>query len=413
MPTILRLLLGLSIAVIPLAASAQVSIGGLPVGVPGTGPLLEPVLGDRAGVADNLTRSVTQLAQDRLRRIDRLVRQNRDVITRDARGEPARPGELVLMDADSAAIAAGEAAGYRVIDREMIDGLDLEIVRIALPAGTSLAEAEEELAGLMPQASISADNLYFQQGGAGLLAAQATAPPRASGARVVPIGMIDGAPGPAVPVAAIRGFADGAGVASNHGSAIASLLSANGATRILAADVYGTDRAGGNALALARALGWLAGQGALVVTVSLVGPDNAVLERAVAAARQLGVVVVAAVGNDGPAAPAAFPASYDGVIAVTAVDRRERALIEAGRAAHLDYAAPGADIYALDRRGRSVEVRGTSYATPLVAVRIARALQQGRGWRSELDSEAVDLGERGADPLYGRGLVCRGCSAER
>ena len=72
--------------------------------------------------------------------------------------------------------------------------------------------------------------------------------------------MIDGAPGKAVPVAAQRGFAKGAPYSSDHGSAVASLLAGAGVRRVLAADVYGTDPAGGNALAIARALDWLAGK---------------------------------------------------------------------------------------------------------------------------------------------------------
>ena len=57
-------------------------------------------------------------------------------------------------------------------------------------------------------------------------------------------------------------------------------------------------------------------------------------------------MVVAAVGNDGPAAPPQYPACYDGVIAVTGVDANGKALLEAGRARHLDFAAPGADLAA-------------------------------------------------------------------
>jgi subtilisin family serine protease len=265
----------------------------------------------------------------------------------------------------------------------------------------------------MPQASVSADNLYFQSGAAGQRAVRQAAAPASSPRSSLAVGIIDGAPSPAIPVTAMRGFADGAGTASDHGSAIVSLLRGNGVTNILVADVYGTDRAGANALAIARALSWLSGQGVRVVAISLTGPNNPVVARAVAAVRTRGLVVVAAVGNDGPAAPPAYPASYDDVVAVTAVDGRERALIEAGRALHLDYAAPGADIRALNRRGRSGQVRGTSYAVPLVASRVASALQQGPHWRSALDNEAADLGERGADPVYGRGLVCRGCAGER
>jgi subtilisin family serine protease len=221
--------------------------------------------------------------------------------------------------------------------------------------------------------------------------------------------VIDGAPGAATRVLSEKGFASGAPTPSDHGSAVASLLRSAGVTRIRVADVYGEDPAGGNALAIARALGWLTQSGSKVVTISLVGPRNALVERAVAAARARGVVVVAAVGNDGPAAPPAYPASYEGVVAVTGVDRRNRALIEAGRALHLDYAAPGDSVYALDMRGRTKRWRGTSFATPLVAARIAAALQRGSGWRAVTDVEARDLGARGPDDVYGRGLLCEPC----
>jgi subtilisin family serine protease len=113
--------------------------------------------------------------------------------------------------------------------------------------------------------------------------------------------------------------------------------------------------------------------------------------------------IVAPVGNDGPAAPPAFPASYKGVIAVTAVDRRNRPLPEAGRPLHLDFAAPGADINAAAPDGGLGPVRGTSFAVPLVAGRLA-----GRSLAA-LQAEARDLGARGYDKSFGYGLVCGEC----
>ncbi|HEU4651733.1 MAG TPA: S8 family serine peptidase, partial [Croceibacterium sp.] len=260
-----------------------------------------------------------------------------------------------------------------------------------------------------PEAEIAADNLHFQNG--------AAAPPvrQAASASIAapigtPVGIIDGAPGAGQAVADMRGFARGAPAASNHGSAVASLLTAAGASNVRVADIYGTDPAGGNALALVRALDWLVGEGARVISISLGGPNNTAVARAIAAAQRKGVVVVAAVGNDGPAAPPAYPASYPGVLAVTGVDGRGRALIEAGRALHLDYAAPGADIAARDSKGKWLRVRGTSYAVPLVAARAAVAVGRGQDWRAALDREAEDLGARGADAQYGRGLLCRTCA---
>lgn len=362
-------------------------------------PLVEPVQG--------LAETATRLARERVRMLDRLVRRESAVIERDARGDPARRGELLVMDLDPAALRLAESAGFAVLGSERIGELDLAVTRLRTPPGLGLAAAEALLARTLPDAVVSADSLHFQSGTTG--GAAPAAPSPSTSARGAPVGVIDGAPGPAVPAAAVRGFAAGAPLASNHGSAVVSLLASAGAGPIRVADVYGSDKAGGNALAIARALGWLVGAGSKVVTISLVGPRNPVLERAVAAARGKGVVIVAAVGNDGPAAPPAFPASYSGVLAVTAVDGKRRALIEAGRALHLDYAAPGADISGLDARGRRIALRGTSFAAPLVAARAARAMARGQGWRGALDSEAVDLGRKGRDEVYGNGLLCGAC----
>ena len=102
------------------------------------------------------------------------------------------------------------------------------------------------------------------------------------------------------------------------------------------------------------------------------------------------------------------------MIAVTGVDGRNRVLIEAGRATHLDYAAPGADMLAGGTGGRPHRVRGTSFAAPLAAAAIARfypALSPAgvRAALARVDAEARDLGPRGPDKSYGRGLVCGDC----
>jgi hypothetical protein len=358
---------------------------------------------------DRTLRDSTRLLDLRAERIERLVRRNRDTIELDAHGAPARRGELLLVDPSTATLAAAQAAGFVPAGREEMDSLGLSIVRLALPRGQTLAGGEALLRRSVPTAEFAPDSLHFQSGPPPLTFLQAGTA-TAAGATTVPVGVIDGSPGSGQQVAALRGFARGAPAPSHHGSAIVSLLGSAGVRDVRVADIYGTDPAGGNALALVRALDWLVGGGARVVSVSLGGPNNTAVGRAIAAAQGKGTIVVAAVGNDGPAAPPAYPASYLGVLAVTGVDGRGRALIEAGRATHLDYAAPGADIAARNRDGRWVRVRGTSYAVPLVAARAAAALDRGGSWRAALDREAEDLGPRGADSQYGRGLLCRGCA---
>jgi subtilisin family serine protease len=123
------------------------------------------------------------------------------------------------------------------------------------------------------------------------------------------------------------------------------------------------------------------------------------MQRAIRAAQARGIEVVAAVGNDGPAAPPQYPASYPGVVAVTAVDSRGRALPEAGKPAHLDFAAPGADMAAALPGQGYARVRGTSFAAPLAAARLALA-----GSVRRLAAEA-----RPGKGRVGRGIVCGDC----
>jgi hypothetical protein len=363
-------------------APAQLLSGGGGLGA--VGQVVPDTIG-RVGAAVDATgldrldpgRLAQRLAATRATRITGLLRQHGDRIELDDRREPARRGMILITGADDGAIAALRTAGYGV-DSETVEGIDLPVVRLTAPKDRSLGRALREVRKLAPRAQASADNLYFPSGPAPALIGSALA----GGGRVdgPMAGLIDGgvARHPALngPIEQ-RGFAQGAPRASAHGTAVASLISGDGPVRgaapgaaLLVADVYGDDPAGGGAFAIVRALGWMAARGVRVVTVSLVGPANPLLDGAIRLARDKGVTVVAAVGNDGPAAPPAYPASYPSVIAVTGIDGRNRPLPEAGRALHVDFAAPGADMQAADIAGGKSAVRGTSFAAPLVAGRL-------------------------------------------
>lgn len=401
------------LAMLP-GAPASAQLGLPPVGqtvggvVDGTLDTARRTLDPLTGEAEALAQSAASLAQARLDRLDRLVRRNRDAIARDANGDPAVKGVLLAVDPGPQALAAAREAGFSIAGEERLGELGLSVTRFAVPAGMALDAAQRRLEAAMPGTQVSADTLNFQAGGAGVRRGKPA--PGAGPAIAAPVGMIDGAAGAAVHVAATRGFASGAPAPSNHGSAVASLLASAGVRTIYVADVYGTDAAGGNALAIARGLDWLLGRGTKVVSISLVGPQNALLARAVAAAQRRGAVIVAAVGNDGPAAPPSYPASYPGVLAITAVDGHDHALIEAGRALHLDYAAPGADMLAEDARGRWRGVRGTSFAAPLAAARAAAAIDDRGAVTALLDREARALAPAST---YGRGLLCGTCRRTR
>lgn len=408
-----------ALLVAPVAMAQVVPLPSLPGGLPRVGLPEVPLVG-------RVAQDVQALAQDRLDRLRDLVRRNPERIELDRQGNAVRAGEVVMSDPDDAAIAAAERAGFRLIERSSIEGLDIGYARFAAPRGMPVERALRAMRKVAGRREVSADPLHFASGGEVAASYAPLSPVVAvqSGGR---IGIIDGGVNDGVVTGRVTqsGFATGAPAANSHATGIAALIGGGSGIRgaapgagLFVADVYGRDPAGGNATAIARALGWMVTQRVPVVTISLVGPSNPLLARTIAAAQGKGVIVVAAVGNDGPAAPPSFPASYPGVIAVTGVDGRNRALIEAGRASHLDYAAPGADMMTLDANGRAVAVRGTSFAAPLVAARLAAfygAPDLGRYGPAIrlLDGEAQDLGPRGPDKSFGRGLVCGACRTPR
>jgi len=121
-------------------------------------------------------------------------------------------------------------------------------------------------------------------------------------------------------------------------------------------------------------------------------------------------VLVAAVGNDGPAAPPLYPASYPGVIGVTAVDRDGQPLPEAARGPQVLFAAPGKDmVSAAPGEPPYRSVRGTSFAAPIVAGLLAPNLARPDRVRARaaVDALAHTAAPAGArvDDRIGYGIV--------
>jgi hypothetical protein len=386
-------------------------LGGLTGGLLGQQGSQPTVLGGVQGGLDfvgGIARDLnpTDLLSLRRQRLRDLVHDNRPALDIDDDGNPIRRDEIVATAPSDADLAAAKAAGFTVLRRETVEGLDLPLVVLAPPKGVPARKA----IGRLPQGDYALNHIYEPAFAALEPGGGRAAEGRAGGALM---GLIDGGVGahPAFAGAAIeqRGFA-GAVKPSGHGTAVASLMVGQAGAfrgvlpggRLLAADIYGGSEANGSAEAIARALGWLTVRGVKVVNMSLVGPPNPLLAAAVKAAQAKGVLIVAAVGNDGPAAPPQYPASYPGVVSVTGVDAKGRALIEAGRPTHLDFAAPGADMAGAVPGGRWEALRGTSFAAPLVAASLAK-LDRG-------DAVAVLAGEAKPGKKVGRGIVCGDCA---
>jgi len=421
-------------AALAVASPAQAQLGGLG----GLGGIVDGAptrpFGD-AAKAEGLTRplerplaavgelpraSVAALSEARRLAAERLIREHPEAVEADDHGAPVARGRLLALSPSPEALAAARRAGFAIGPRISAPELGLESVTLIAPAGLSASAALHRLRTLDPHGQYDFDHLY-QEGGAVSRdgpAARAGAAP--GGVRV---GLVDGSVAPDHP--SLRGvkltqraFAPGGPRVTPHATAVASLLAGSeGAFRgvapgaeVLVADVYGPTPAGGSATAIAQGLAWLARNQVGVINISLVGPPNLILAAAVRGLVDRGVLLVAAVGNDGPAAPPLYPAAYPGVVAVTGVDARRRVLPEAGRGAYVAFAAPGAQMAAAAVGGGFATVRGTSFAAPIVAGRLAAALPAPDPAAAavalqKLAAGAQDLGARGRDPVYGFGLV--------
>ena len=377
---------------------------------PGASEAVAPTLNSVSGLPERLAEAppatLLELRQLRLRE---LIRQYPRELENDGNGQPVRRGVLVVVDPDPASLLRVSQAGFGVVSDDRDAELGIRNVTLSVPRNLSTRQALKRLRSVAPGLQADFDHLYEPAGGAllpfaGALAASAGA---GGGPR---IGIVDGgvASHPSMAGASIEqnGFA-GRPQPTGHGTAVASLIVGNqgpfqGAARgasLFVADVYGGSRAAGSASSIVRALSWLASKRPQVINISLVGPQNRLVQRAVQALRARGIGIVAAVGNDGPAAPPQYPASYPGVVAVTGVDARGRALPEAGKATHLDFAAPGADMAAALPGQGYAKVRGTSFAAPLATARLALS-----GSLQRLASEA-----RPGRGRVGRGIVCGTC----
>jgi subtilisin family serine protease len=352
-----------------------------------------------------------------------LLRRNRSVLDVDRAGEPVIRGEILAYSPASSAIDAAIWSGMTVARRRTLDGLDAEIVVLRLPSGASIRKVLKDLRVADPAGTYDYNHVYLSTGvvasraddSAVAAAATTTGPARRVG--LIDSG-VDGNHASLRDADVQRWGCSGAGVADNHGTAVASLMvgrdepfhGAAPGSRLFAADVYCGLPTGGAVDAIAAAFGWLVSEHVPVINVSLVGPRNSTLEAVVGRVIARGHLVVAAVGNDGPSAPPLYPAAYPGVVGVTGVDARTRVLVEANRGPQVVFAAPGGDMTAALAGGGYAEVRGTSFAAPIVAGLLADYCPEvGTDRATEavaaLARVAVDLGRPGRDAVYGYGLV--------
>jgi thermitase len=169
---------------------------------------------------------------------------------------------------------------------------------------------------------------------------------------------------------------------------------------------------GGNLFDVSLAIRYAADHGATVIGMSLGGNSSRIplaLEAAINYAYQKGCVLVAAAGNDG-SNELFYPAAYDHVIAVSAIDEGDNKASFSNYGDYIDFCAPGVNILTTWKGGTYAYGNGTSFAAPFVTGVVALMLSKYPSLSPEnvtetLRVEAEDLGDIGWDQFYGWGLV--------
>lgn len=417
--------------VIASPAAAQLTLPSVrlpqlpPVTLPDL-PATVPLDVDKSAAALAGETDPRRLRELRALRIRELLRRHRDVLEADPHGAPVVRGEVLALSPSTAALQAAADAGFTVVREQSLGTLGARLLVLRAPGKTARALAR--LKALDPTGVYDFNHVYTDSGALATAGGGAVPPapggtpgPDATEHAATRIGLIDSGVDATHEVFSgitIQQHGCGTAVPAEHGTAVASLMVGRASTfhgaapgsALYAADVFCGRATGGAVDAVAEAFGWLAQEHVPVINVSLVGPPNTMLAAIVRDVLSRGHLVVAAVGNDGPAAPPLYPAAWPGVIGVTAVDARQRVLVEAGRGPQVKFAAPGADMAAARPQQAYGLVRGTSFASPIVAGLLALELAapDGAAARSAvaaLAGRALHLGAPGLDPVYGYGLV--------
>ncbi len=367
--------------------------------------------------------------------------------------------EILAANASRATIERAKKLGFSVRGSAGLSQLGLDVTRLVPPPGMSPGHARQLLKTAAPGETFAPNVVYKSYRAAtgdesrepsvparaarkagNQAEAGACEPDRCYGASVVRwrpqlpacarkvrIGVIDtsiDAGHPAFVGRRIRfGMFQGGGqpaVKSWHGTGVLALLAGDPRSgtpglvpdaSFYVADVFFADESGqpaSDTVSLLKALDWMDAWDVQLINMSLSGPRDELVRQAIEKLAGKGVIVTAAAGNEGPAAPASYPAAYEPVVAVTAIDRDMRVYRYANRGKYIDVAAPGVRIWTAMPDLEEGYQSGTSFAVPYVTAILAAVYEKSPVKTKEAllgELAALDLGTPGRDPVYGRGVL--------
>jgi len=395
------------------------------------GHMLKSLFIQSVALAVLLTLSANSQAETRIN--GKVVKEGNSLPANLLHPDPSDPanqfekGELLIANPPSGFASQISGKGYKVIEHTKLDGLGISMMVIGLPRGKRVPQAIRELSIQFPGVAIDANHVFEGQA-KGLTARAAMGWKNASSncGRGVRLGVIDS--GVDISHPALKGqnikFASFHSKTRRpgpkvHGTAVATMLVGKSewggllpGAQLYAASMFETKKDGskvGSGKALLKALNWLAKSKVHAVNLSVAGTDNKILRMAFDGAKKTGIVLVAAAGNWGRSDKPAYPAAYNHVIAVTAVNAKKLIYSHANTGSYIDFAAPGVSILTAVPGGKEV-MNGTSFASPYIAALIGAEIafsgnRSTSAFKSALQRRALDLGKKGKDTIFGHGFI--------
>jgi len=215
---------------------------------------------------------------------------------------------------------------------------------------------------------------------------------------------------------------------SGHGTHVCGIIAAsyNGTgvigvapkCKLYVAKAFNSDGSGSSE-AIADSLKWLISKKVHIINMSFASDKpSELIYTEIKKAYKNGIILVAAAGNDGTDDSIGYPAKWDEVIAVTAVDFDMKLAGFSSSGKEVCIAAAGKEIYSTYPGGIYKKLSGTSMAAPMISG--AAALLQGKAKRRfsriltprEMElllyMYADDYGKDGRDDRFGYGVFSFG-----
>lgn len=211
---------------------------------------------------------------------------------------------------------------------------------------------------------------------------------------------------------------------ADHGTHVAGIIAAeknngiggygiNPNTSILSIDVSDRDEWLSD-YNIAQGILYAVQKKAKIINLSLSGPiSTPIIDDAIKKASNAGVVIIAAAGNSG-GEYREYPAAYEGVISVGAINKDKKLTPWSTYGSTTDLVAPGDNIYSsvydYEKKSTFASYSGTSMATPMVVGTASLILSKNPKLNADqveyiLKKTATDLGAKGFDSKYGFGLI--------